>query len=64
MSPMGVPKGLVCPQHWVLHMGCTWEAVGGTNNVQGSVGPLLVHLLTKPDALGARSLPMWAPSGR
>jgi hypothetical protein len=30
----------------VLHMGCTWEAAGGADDVRGSAGPLLVRSLT------------------
>jgi hypothetical protein len=39
----------------VLHIGCTWEAAGGTDDARGgmsdvrsSAGPLLVRLLASP----------------
>ena len=51
----------------VLYMGCSWEAVGGSDNVRGGVGDVRSGasatsgaLAREPNALDVRSLPMRA----
>ena len=55
----------------VLHMGCVWKVIGdaddvwgGTGDIHGSTGPTAGVLAHEYAALGARSLPVRAASGR